>query len=139
MQLTIFYDSQCPLCLAEMRQLKALDSTGRLGFADLHDTHFSQQYPHIDPARAMAILHGQLDSGELLLGLDVTCKAWSLVGKHQWLVILRWPVVRWIADAVYLVFARYREGISRLLTGKSRCQSCAIESPGSSACQSPDS
>ena len=133
MQLTLFYDSHCPLCLAEMRQLKACDSAGRIRLADLHAEDFEQHYPHIDRQRAQRILHGELESGELLLGLDVTCTAWSLVGRHRWLALLRWPVLRWLADGAYWLFARYRHGISRLLTGRPRCDSCTIDNRGDSA------
>jgi len=128
MQLTIFYDSQCPLCLAEMQQLKAYDNAGRLNFVNLNTDDFSQYYPHIDQNHANRILHGQLETGEILLGLDVTYRAWSLVGKHKWLALLRWPIIRHLADGVYLLFARYRYGISYLLTGKSRCSGqCALD------------
>ncbi len=127
MKLTIFYDSQCPLCLAEMKQLQAHDDKGRLQFANLNTDDFNERYPHIDRAKANRILHAQWDNGEVLLGLDVTHRAWSLVGKHKWLAILRWPIIRYLADGVYLFFARYRYGISLLLTGKSRCQGqCAL-------------
>jgi predicted DCC family thiol-disulfide oxidoreductase YuxK len=127
MALTIFYDSHCPLCLAEIRQLQALDTAGRLRFVSLHADDFGQRYPHIDQARANRILHGQLESGEILLGLDVTYQAWSRVGKHQWLAVLRWPVIKWVADGVYLLFARHRHRIARLLTGKSRCGRCSLD------------
>ncbi len=127
MKLTIFYDSQCPLCLAEMRQLKTNNKAGRLEFANINDEDFNQRYPHINKVQANKILHGQLDSGEVLLGLDVTYRAWSMVGKHKWLVLLRWPVLRIIADSIYLLFARYRYGISYLFTGKSRCSSCTLD------------
>lgn len=126
MRLTIFYDGGCPLCMAEMRQLQASDRDGSLVFANLQDADFAQRYPHIDPVRADRLLHGQLESGELLQGLDVTCLAWSLVGKHQWLSVLRWPILRPFADLVYRLFARYRHGISRLLTGRPRCTSCTL-------------
>jgi predicted DCC family thiol-disulfide oxidoreductase YuxK len=130
MQLTIFYDSQCPLCLAEMQQLKGYDDLGRLNFVNLNTDNFSQRYPHIDPVRANRILHGQLETGEILLGLDVTYRAWSLVGKHKWLALLRWPIIRHLADGFYLLFARYRYGISYLLTGQSRCTGiCALDNP----------
>jgi predicted DCC family thiol-disulfide oxidoreductase YuxK len=127
MKLTLFYDSQCPLCVAEMRRLKAFDSAGRMAFADLHAPDFIERYPHVDRLKACRILHGQLDSGELLLGLDVTHLAWSLAGRHKWLALLRWPLVKPAADAVYLLFARCRYGISWLLTGKSRCNSCSLD------------
>lgn len=126
MRLTIFYDGGCPLCMAEMRQLQASDRDGKLVFVNLHDVDFSERYPHIDPVRADRLLHGQLESGELLHGLDVTCLAWSLVGKHKWLSVLRWPILRPLSDLAYRLFARYRHGISRLLTGRPRCSSCTL-------------
>lgn len=127
MTLTIFYDGKCPLCIAEMRQLKAYDNGCKLNLVNIHEDDFNDQFPHIDVKKANRILHGQLDSGELLLGLDVTHRAWSLVGKHKWLTILRWPVIRIIADTVYLLFARYRNRISQLLMGKSNCASCLLD------------
>lgn len=126
MKLTIFYDSQCPLCLAEMQQLSAYDVKNRLQFIDLHKDDFSQHYPYINKEYANRILHGQLDTGEVLLGLDVTCRAWLIVGKHKWLKVLRWPLLRNLADAIYLLFARYRYGISYMLTGKARCTSSCL-------------
>lgn len=126
--LTVFYDGQCPLCLAEMRQLKASDRDDLIHLADLHAEDFEQQYPNIDRQQAQRILHGQLASDELLTGLDVTCTAWSLVGRHRWLAMLRWPGVRWLADGAYRLFARYRHPIAALLTGKARCtEACALD------------
>lgn len=125
-QLTIYFDSHCPLCMTEMQQLKGADKTGRIVFADLHAEGFSQRYPHIDPQLAYNRLHVETDKGELLTGLDANCAVWHAVGKNSWLKILRWPVIRWFADIAYGFFARHREIISRLVTGKARCNSCSV-------------
>lgn len=129
MRLNIFYDSQCPLCMMEMRQLKAQDHADKISLIDLHAQDFETQYPGIDKADAMRCLYGQLDSGQVLRGLDVTCQAWSLVGKLKWIKVLRWPLIRQIADMSYRLFAPHRYRISYLLTGKSRCQgeACRID------------
>ena len=127
MILTIFYDSYCPLCSAEINQLKAYDSNNQLSFEDIHDVDFVQRYPYIDKVEANKLLHGQLNNGDMIYGLDVTCMAWKTVGKHRWLSILRWPVIRWFSDRAYLFFARHRSTISSLFTGKNKdlnCQSC---------------
>ena len=71
------------------------------------------------------MLHGQWADGTLIYGLDVTAQAWALGGRHQWLKLLRLPLVRWFADLGYLFFARYRRQISRLLTVSSRCDAQA--------------
>jgi len=128
MILTIYYDGHCPLCMKEMQLLKRHDNKKSIHFVDLHNDDFSKDHPHINIPKAIRILHGQLNTGELLLGLDVTCKAWSLVGKHKWLAVLRWPLIRIIADLIYRVFARYRSKISYLLTGNKNCNSCNLNS-----------
>jgi len=133
MILTIFYDSYCPLCSAEINQLKTYDSNNQLSFADINAVDFIQRYPYIDKLEANKLLHGELSNGEMIYGLDVTCLAWTTVGKHRWLAILRWPGLRWISDRAYLFFARHRNTISSLLmkkgesTGQQKnCKSCKM-------------
>ena len=125
--LTIFYDGGCPLCVAEMRHLQKLDSAGNIAFENIYETGFSERFPQINQQQADRILHGQTGDGDMLFGLDVTYRAWVLVGKRKWVAILRWPLIKWFADISYLFFARYRYTISRLLTGQSRCDSCTID------------
>lgn len=126
MQLTIFYDALCPLCQLEMQHLKKHDHNDTIRLVNLHDAKLIKTYPFINKQTAMTRLHGQLANGEMLYGLDVTCKAWSLVGKYRWLTILRWPVIKPVADVGYRLFARYREDIAYILTGKKHCTSCKV-------------
>ena len=126
-QLKIFYDGGCPLCLSEMKHLMRLDRQKQIDLVDINQQNFHQKYPHIDPVEADRILHGELADGTILFGLDVTHKAWSLVGKGKWTAIIRWPVIRYVADFFYHQFARHRHFISRLITGKERCESCSLE------------
>lgn len=122
--LTLFFDGTCPLCAAEMRQLRALDTAGRLCFADIYDEDFVARYPHIDVSEADRYLHGEFADGSMIYGLDVTCCAWRAVGRKPWLVILRWPLICWFADIAYRLFARNRYAISYLLVGERRCERC---------------
>lgn len=124
--LTIFYDGGCPLCAAEMRHLNSLDVLGKITFEDIYADDFSARFAHIDQQEADRILHGQLANGELIYGLDVTYQAWALVGKRRWVAILRWPLIKQVADVGYLFFAKHRYRISRLVTGQARCESCEI-------------
>lgn len=125
--LKIFYDGGCPLCLSEMKHLITLDRQKTIDFVDINQEDFQSKHPDINRQRADQILHGQLADGRILLGLDVTHKAWSLVGKGKWTAITRWPIIRPIADSAYLIFARHRHFLSRLITGKERCESCSLE------------
>lgn len=121
MELRIFYDGNCPLCSAEMRQLKARDPADLIELVNLNAADFSQRFSHINKDYANTILHGETATGELLLGLDVTCKAWALTGTRRWIQLLRLPVIKTVADWSYLHFAKHRYRISHLLTGQARC------------------
>ncbi len=124
MKLRVFYDGSCPLCAAEMKQLAAADREGQVELQDISRPDFTERFPHVDPVQADRILQGETDDGTPLYGLDVTARAWTLAGKGWRVNWLRWPLIRPVADRVYLFFARHRHRISRLLTGKSRCDSC---------------
>jgi predicted DCC family thiol-disulfide oxidoreductase YuxK len=126
----IFYDARCPLCNAEMSQLKKADVKEKITLEDLNATDFSERFPNVDKNSAMAILQAQNQAGDMLYGLDVTYQAWKTVGKHRWLFILRLPVIRIFADMGYRFFAKYRQPISRLLMPNTPCEdnSCSLKS-----------
>jgi predicted DCC family thiol-disulfide oxidoreductase YuxK len=130
LQLTVFYDGFCPLCLAEMNKLKSLDKQATLSFVDIQSPLFADDYPHLSWSALNARIHAQLPDGSLISGLDVTYLAWKLVGKGWVYAPTRWPIIRWFADKAYLLFARHRYTLSFWLTGKRRltntatCTSC---------------
>lgn len=128
-KLTLFYDGQCPLCAQEMKALTARDTQQQLQLVDIWQPEFATRYPEIDPAAANRVLHAVDDRGDLLLGLDVTARAWSLVGVKRY-NCLRWPLIKPVADIAYRLFARHRYSLSRLITGKARlCESDRCSQP----------
>ena len=113
-QLTIFYDGHCPLCSLEMQRLKEQDDKNNILLIDLHQANFNEQYPHINVDKALAILHGEYQ-GKLLLGLDVTHRAWTLVGRGILVAPLQWPIIKPLSHLVYLQLAKYRYPISQFI------------------------
>ncbi|QZO15612.1 thiol-disulfide oxidoreductase DCC family protein [Pseudoalteromonas piscicida] len=122
----VFYDGNCPLCVGEMNELKRFDQHNKIDLVNIHDNRFSTEFPEIEHEAAMAKLHGYDSQGKLILGLDVTAAAWGQVGKHRWIKLLRLPIIRTIADGVYLFFARHRMKISKLLAPNQ----CSIQNSG---------
>ncbi|GGI82645.1 redox protein [Shewanella hanedai] len=112
--LTIFYDAKCPLCLTEMEHLKLFDKDNLITLVDLHQQDFKIRYPEIEFAKAMAILHGTYE-GKQLLGLAVTHRAWTLVGKGFWVAPLNWPIIKTLSHWLYLGLAKYRHQISAFI------------------------
>lgn len=123
--LTLFYDGNCPLCRNEMTALEALDKNSRLEFQDIQAADFQHRFAHINTQACHRVLHAQTDTGELLLGLEVSNAAWNLVAPTSMTAFLfrlsRWPGVRVITNGIYRLFARYRYAFSFLLTGQRRC------------------
>ncbi len=126
--LTLFYDGFCPLCVAEMKSLAKKDKQHRMKLVDVHEEGALDDYPQINKAAALIRLHAIDEHNQVLVGLDVTHKAWQLVGRGWLIAPLRWPLVRIGADWLYLLFAKHRYRISALLTGKSRCERCELKS-----------
>jgi predicted DCC family thiol-disulfide oxidoreductase YuxK len=130
LQLTIFYDGFCPLCVAEMNKLKGYDAASKLAFVDIQHQDFCVAYPELDWQALNAVIHVQLADGSMVKGLDATYLAWQVVGKGWLYAPLRWPLIRWFADGLYLLFARHRYSISYWLTGQRRCQQCKLGACG---------
>ena len=112
--LIIFYDGNCPLCNLEMQKLKRYDNNNLIELVNLHKDNFTTLFPFIDINKAMSILHGQY-KGKILLGLDVTHRAWTLVGRGALVAPLQFPVIKQLAHGGYLVLAKYRQPISNFL------------------------
>jgi len=110
--LTIYYDSRCPLCLAEMESLKMHDDAGNLILSDIWTEGFQPpQGRTVDDLYNR--LHAMRADGQLIDGLDVTRCAYQGVNMGWVTAPITWPVLRRVADAVYPVFARNRHRIPR--------------------------
>ena len=112
--LTIFYDGNCPLCTLEMQKLKLYDSKEHIVLENVHQENFDTLFPNINIDKAMKILHGQYQ-GKILLALDVTHRAWTLVGRGALVAPLKCPIIKQLAHGGYLLLAKYRHPISNCL------------------------
>jgi predicted DCC family thiol-disulfide oxidoreductase YuxK len=97
-----------------MAHLKKHDAKNKIQLVNIHEDDFSTRYPSVCFDEAMKILHGHYNA-QLLLGLEVTHRAWTLVGKGFWVAPLNWPIIKTISHWIYLGLAKYRHQISALL------------------------
>jgi predicted DCC family thiol-disulfide oxidoreductase YuxK len=133
-EITVLYDGNCPLCLREVRMLKARDPQGRsAGFEDI-------SAPGFDPARygrshpeLMARIHGVLPDGRLVEGMEVFRRVYAAVGLGWLLAPTGWPLLRTVFDAAYRWFARNR----LRLTGRGEVCDARCELPASGASAKP--
>lgn len=110
----IFFDGACPICAREMQFLKRRDKIGRLQFENISQPNFDHSiFPNLK--NADVIIHGMLPNGEMVSGVEVFRIAYRAVGLGWLLAPTAWPILRLIFDAAYLVFARNRIKIGKLL------------------------
>lgn len=114
-QLTLFFDSRCPLCASEMRRLASWDRQQRLAYIDMRGADFDATQYGTTLAAMDAELHGLTQDGRLLVGVDAIAAAYEAVDKG-WLV---WPLkialVKPLWRRLYRWFARNRYRASRVL------------------------
>lgn len=116
-EVTVWYDGDCPLCRNEIAALRALDGGGRLAFVDLS---IGEPCP-IDRTTMTQRFHAQETGGPLLSGAEAFAAMWRAVPPLRPLgEMARAPRVLAQLEALYLRFLRIRPLLQRLLGGRRR-------------------
>jgi predicted DCC family thiol-disulfide oxidoreductase YuxK len=110
----LLYDGQCPFCRREVSWLKRHDREGRLATEDITDPAFHAEKYGLTREAVMGVLHGIMPDGRILRRVDAIREAYRAVGFGWLAAPLSWPVIGWIADRAYGVFARNRLALGRL-------------------------
>jgi predicted DCC family thiol-disulfide oxidoreductase YuxK len=112
-ELTLYYDGQCPLCVAEIEFLQSRSTKDQLAFVDVTQTDFEAAGHNISCDAAMAQIHGRTADGQVLVGVPVFAVAYKLAR----LPVLAWLLSRaWLMPVLqpaYVLFAKHRQAISR--------------------------
>jgi predicted DCC family thiol-disulfide oxidoreductase YuxK len=112
-ELTLFYDGQCPLCVAEIEFLQSRSTKDQLAFVDVTQTGFEAAGHQISCEAAMAQIHGRTADGQVLVGVPVFAKAYRLAKLPflAWLLSRRWLMP--VLQPAYVLFAKHRQAISK--------------------------
>ncbi len=111
--LSIFYDGNCPLCLAEIHVLKNNNHQQLLTFVNVHDENAVDQTINCD--LALEVIHAQLAGGKVIKGPKVFEEAY----KRSDLTLMKWLFSFKLFQKFYAVFypffAKFRHQISKLI------------------------
>lgn len=111
--LSIYYDGNCPLCLAEIHILKNNNQQQLLKFVNVNDKYAVDQ--SINCELALQVIHAQLSSGEIIKGPKVFEEAY----KRSDLTTMKWlfsfKLFQQFYAAFYLAFAKFRHHISKCI------------------------
>ena len=123
---TLLYDSECPFCRLEVDWLRRRDRHGLLRAEDIAAPGFDAARYGLSKERVHARLHGVTASGTVVEGMPAIRAAWRAAGVGWVVAPTGWPVLRWLFDLGYLLFARYRVPLGRLFGRRCAGGSCSI-------------
>ena len=124
-EVTVLYDSLCPVCRREVNLLRKFNGRGRLGLVDITAPDFDPEVYNLTMAQCVGSLHAIDARGAILQGMDTIRAMYRAVGLGwvmSWTGI--WPF-RPIADIGYRIFARVRprfSGFNPQCDADGRCQ-----------------
>lgn len=122
----LLYDGECPLCLREVRWLERRNSHGHLAFEDVASPDFAPAYYGATREELLGVIHGVFPDGRIVRKVEVFREAYRAVGLGWLVAPTGWPVLRWVFDGLYLVFARYRVRIGRFFGRSCASGTCDV-------------
>jgi predicted DCC family thiol-disulfide oxidoreductase YuxK len=115
--LTIFYESACALCDAEMTNLRLRNSGDLLVFVDVSAPGFTDLPQGTTMQDLLTLIHARAADGRLIKGVPVFELAYKAVGLDWISMAMRLPLVASLATCGYPILARNRHRIPRRLVG----------------------
>ena len=118
-KLTFLFDGGCPLCLKETNFLKSRDISNQIKFVDINSKSYDQNFfNNISYPEAMSNLHGIMENGDIIRGLDVLAYSYEIIGLGWVYYPLKIKFLSPILRLVYRYWAKYRLQI----TGRSNIE-----------------
>ena len=118
-KLIFLYDGGCPLCLRETNFLKSKDELNKIHFVDINNVTYKPiLFKNISYSEAMSNLHGILENGNIIKGLDVLAYSYELIGLGWVYYPLKIEFVAPVLRLFYKYWAKYRLKI----TGRSNIE-----------------
>ena len=118
-KLIFLFDGGCPLCLRETNFLKSKDELNKIDFVDINNVNYKPNlFKDISYAEAMSNLHGILENGNIIKGLDVLAYSYELIGLGWVYYPLKIEFLAPVLRLFYKFWAKYRLKI----TGRSNIE-----------------
>jgi len=118
-KLIFLFDGGCPLCIRETNFLKSKDELNKIDFVDINDVNYNPiLFKDITYVEAMSNLHGILENGNIIKGLDVLAYSYELIGLGWVYYPLKIEFLAPVLRLFYKYWAKYRLKI----TGRSNIE-----------------
>ena len=123
-KLIFLFDGGCPLCLRETSFLKRKDVLNKINFVDIsNDDYNPNLFKDITYKEAMSNLHGILENGDIIKGLDVLAYSYELIGFGWVYYPLKLQFISPVLRFFYQYWAKYRLKITGRMNIEKLCTS----------------
>ena len=110
-EVTVWYDSQCPLCAREIALMSRLDRRGAIDFVDLYE---ARDCP-IAPDELLRRFHAREHGKPVVSGAAAFAAMWRAIPVLRPLGLLaKFPPMLWLLEGAYRVFLLLRPRLQRL-------------------------
>lgn len=109
-QIKLLYDGECPLCVREVNFLRKRDAgRGKVAFVDIADDDYTPEaHGGVDFETAMGRIHAVLPDGTIIKNVEVFRRVYEILGMGWIYALTKLPVIGWIADILYGIWADWR-------------------------------
>ena len=123
-KLIFLFDGGCPLCLREINFLKSRDESNKIKFVDINNYDYNPSlFNDISYSEAMSNLHGILENGDIIKGLDVLAYSYELIGLGWVYYPLKFELIAKVLRFFYKYWAKYRLKITGRSNNEKLCTS----------------
>lgn len=115
-QLTVYHNSACPVCDASIAKQKKLKPSCDIIWVDVHTTPVAAKELGIDIELMRERLHVRDETGKMNVGASAMATLWRRTPRQRCLEkIVRLPVMNWLAETSYNLFAKVLYRWNRVL------------------------
>ncbi len=111
-EVTVWYDSACPLCVREIALMRKLDTRDAIEFVDI----LGKEGCPIDRKKLLARFHAREAGGPIVSGAAAFAAMWRAIPRLRWLGRLaRYRPVLWLLEGFYRVFLLIRPALQNVV------------------------
>ena len=122
----MLYDGDCPFCRREVRWLQRWNRQGHLDFEDVASPDFDSSRYGKTREELLGVIHGVCPDGRIVSRLEVFRQAYRAVGLGWLIAPTAWPLLKWMFDRLYALFAEHRVQLGRLFGRSCASGACAV-------------
>jgi predicted DCC family thiol-disulfide oxidoreductase YuxK len=126
-QITVLYDSLCPVCKREVDFLRFAGRPDGLRLVDIARSDFQPSDFGLTMDECIGSLRGFDEEGRAIDGMDTIRAMYKAVGLGWMMRWTKLPVVSSLCDRTYSVFAKFRPRFSRFKPDICSTDRCKID------------